>query len=60
MKVTDGKLSKIPPFQKVHLKTSSEDLNNSSSHSNFYVTKLITKNNIKNQSLINENLPKLK
>ena len=60
MKVTDGKLSKIPPFQKVHLKTSSQDLNNSSSHSNFYVTKLITENNIKNQSLINENLPNLK
>ena len=60
MKVTDGKLSKRSALQKAHLKTPSQDLNNSSSHSNFYVTKLITQNNIKNQSLINENLPNLK
>ena len=45
---------------KVHVKTASQDLSNSSNHSNIYITKLINQNNIKNETLINDSLPNLK
>ena len=45
---------------KVHVKTASQDLSNSSNHSNIYLTKLINQNKIKNESLINDSLPNLK
>ena len=45
---------------KVHVKTSSQDLSNSSNHSNIYLTKLINQNKIKNESLINDSLPNLR
>ena len=45
---------------KVHIKTASQDLSNSSNHSNIYLTKLINQNILKNESLINDSLPNLK
>ena len=45
---------------KLHVKTASQDLSNSSNHSNIYVAKLINQNSIKNESLINDSLPNLK
>ena len=60
MKLNGGKISKGSEFPKKQIKTSSQDLNNSSSHSNFYVSKIMKQNKIKNESLINESLPNLK
>ena len=60
MRVNEGKTSKGSEFPKEKIKTSSQDLNNSSSHSNFYVAKIIKQNKIKNESLVNESLPNLK
>ena len=45
---------------KVHIKTASQDLSNSSNNSNIYLTKLINENKIKNETLINDSLPNLK
>ena len=45
---------------KVHVKTASQDLSNSSNHSNIYLTKLINQNKIKNETLVNDSLPNLK
>ena len=64
MKLRKGKKINEPKIPKVrHLKTASQDFKNSMnlSHSNnIYLSKLITQNKIKNDSLINESLPNLK
>ena len=61
MKVTNEK-EKEKQIPKSHLKTTSQDFNNSSNSSNIYVSKLInqSKNKIKSENLINDNLPNLK
>ena len=45
---------------KVHIKTSSQDLNNSSNHSNIYLSKIMDQKEIKNKTLVTENVPNLK
>ena len=47
-------------FIKTHIKTSSQDLNNTSNYSNIYLSKLMNQNKDKNEILINESLPNLK
>ena len=58
--MNERKIPKESEFQKSHTITSSQDLKGSSSQSNFYVSKIMKQNKIKNESLINESLPNLK